>query len=547
MLHTLLPLLLLLLLSLCAPALFCRLLRFVERPFRWIGRQRGLCVVVSGLSALVVNVALALLGQIPQPLVHDEFTYLLQADTFAQGRLTNPPHPLWVHFETMHVLQQPTYASKYPPAQGLILALGQVLCGQPIVGVWLSGALASAAICWMLLGCLRPRWAALGGVLAALHPLMIYWNQTYWGGAVAACGGALVCGSAVRIREYPKSWDAMLLGVGLAILANSRPFEGLLLALITLTPVLIDWVRGKGPAFRIAIQKLLLPSGLVMLPVLAWMGYYNGRVTGDPLRMPLLAYAETHDVAPKFLWQSAKSEPVYRHKEMRDLHVGWELPFYEQQQTATGLLMTTSEKLIKLVERYVPVVIFQLPWLTLPWLYANRKTRAPLLQLSLFIAALLVSEVWLLPHYAAPMTGLLMLSTINGLRLLRLWTWQERPAGRCLVRGSVIMSAVLLAGYCVQLSRAQGEGWHMTRARIQAQLSEEPGYHLVLVRYSPEHNTHTEWVYNRADIDDAKIVWARDMGPEQTRALLKHFAKRTVWLLEADASQPILMAHSQVP
>jgi hypothetical protein len=67
----------------------------------------------------------------------------------------------------MHVLQQPTYASKYPPAQGLVLALGQVLCDQPIVGVWLSGALASAAICWMLLGCLRPRWAALGGVLAA--------------------------------------------------------------------------------------------------------------------------------------------------------------------------------------------------------------------------------------------------------------------------------------------------------------------------------------------------------------------------------------------
>ena len=547
MLHTLLPLLLLLLLSLCAPAHFCRLLKFVERPFRWIGRQRGLCVVVSGLSALVVDLALALLGQIPQPLVHDEFSYLLQADTFAQGRLTNPPHPLWVHFETMHVLQQPTYASKYPPAQGLILALGQVLCGQPIVGVWLSGALASAAICWMLLGCLRPRWAALGGVLAALHPLMIYWNQTYWGGAVAACGGALVCGSAVRIREYPKSWDAMLLGVGLAILANSRPFEGLLLALLALTPVLIDWVRGKGPAFRIAIQKLVLPSGLVMLPVLAWMGYYNWRVTGDALRMPLLAYAETHDVAPKFLWQSAKSEPVYRHKELRDLHVGWELPFYAQQQTATGLLMATAEKLSKLVERYVALPIFQLPWLTLPWLYANRKTRVPLLQLILFFAALLVSEVWLLPHYAAPMTGLLMLCTINGLRLLRLWTWQERPAARCLVRGSVIMSAVLLAGYCVQLSRAQSEGWHMARARIQAQLSEEPGYHLVLVRYSPEHNTHAEWVYNRADIDDAKIVWARDMGPEQNRALLKHFAKRTIWLLEADASQPFLLPHSQVP
>ena len=73
----------------------------------------------------------------------------------------------------------------------------------------------------------------------------------------------------------------------------------------------------------------------------------------------------------------------------------------------------------------------------------------------------------------------------------------------------------------------------MTRARIQAQLSEEPGYHLVLVRYSPEHNTHTEWVYNRADIDDAKIVWARDMGPDNAE-LLQYYPGRQVWRLNPD-------------
>src|SRR5437870_6305535 len=260
--------LLLLVLSLYAPAPLCRLLRFVERPFCLMARHRGLCVGVSGLAALIANVSLSLFGQLPQPLVHDEFSYLLQADTFAHGRLANPLHPLWKHFETMHVLQQPSYASKYPPAQGLMLALGQLSCGQPIAGVWLSGALASAALCWMLLGYVRPRWAVMGGLLAALHPLMIYWNQNYWGGAVAACGGALVLGAAARIRARPRSADAVLLGLGLAILANSRPFEGLVLALIVLVPVVVGLLGPRSPGLRMVIQRLVLPGSVVLLPVL---------------------------------------------------------------------------------------------------------------------------------------------------------------------------------------------------------------------------------------------------------------------------------------
>jgi hypothetical protein len=510
----------------------------IEESGKKIAARKGLCVFLVGLSLFAIRGTGALLLGVPLPRYHDEFSYLLAAATFAHGRLTNPPHPMWVHFETFHVIWHPTYMSMYPPGQGLMLALGKVL-GNAWIGQLLVSALMCAAICWMLQGWIPPRWALLGGVLAVARlGLLSYFTNGYWSACLPAVGGALVLGALPRIQHGARKIHAVVMAIGLFILANTRPYEGFLLS-AGVAIALLAWMASRsGPPVRVSLAKIVLPLALTLIPLAVWTGYYYYRVTGSPFRMAYDVNRDTYAMGRYFIWQKPWLQKTYNHAKMQAKYEQ-ELSDANENQSLRGFVRRGRRKFLDFWHVYL---VAPLPFvlIALPWAARDRRLRVPWMIGGIFVAGLAI-EVWFLPHYFAPASALLYLVLLQCMRHLRWCEWRGRPVGLAFVRAVAMVyvaTAILRIGLAVAHVHPEKEWQHgdMERAAIVKELDGAPGQSVVLVKYAPDFDPDREWVYNGADIDGQKIVWARDMGAEKNQELLDYYRGRKFWMVEVDGA-----------
>jgi hypothetical protein len=478
--------------------------------------NKTLAILALGIAPVAVRLALLPWMPPPAPRLHDEFSHLLMADTIAHGRAVNPQHPLWPHFDSMHILSTPVYASPYPPAQGAALALGQIAFGHPWAGVLLSTGLMCAAMVWMLQGWVSPRWALLGGALvAARFGVLSYWMNSYYGGAVPAMAGALVLGAAGRMMRRRRWYDAAMLGLGAALLANSRPYEGLVFT--AGVAALLVWKRRVKLLRPEVIAPLAVVLGAAALGTGAWFAQY----TGNPLAMPYQFFRANFTEVPHFLFLPLRPEPVYTHWTIRSYYHDWEIFSYRaarENRAPHGLV----DK-IKVYTRFYagPALGLALVAALLGW----RRPRVRwLLAIGSLLAAALAVEVWHGPHYAAPGMGAMVLLAVEGLRQLRQTRW-GRWAVPALCVTSLAMP-VMHGGFRV------GDG--RERDNLSRSMMASGGKHLMIVRYALRHDPGDEWVYNGADLGESPVVWARELDPAHNRKLLDYFADRKAWLVEPD-------------
>lgn len=537
--------------ALIAPSTGRSVTAYIARPFRRLALHRQASIVFVALTSFIATASLAWAVGMPRPYIHDEFAYVLAADTFAHGRVTNPTHPMWEHFESHHIIHNPCYQSKYPPAQGLVMAFGQVTTGHQIVGVWFSLACACGATCWMLQGWTRPRWALLGGLIMAVHPnLILRWGETYWGGAVAMLGGALVLGAYPRLSRGRESAlvSAACLGVGAVLLANSRPYEGLVLC-IPVAIVLASRVLTRGAEDTPnGMLRSLLISCVVVAAGAGLSVYYNYRVTGAPLTLPyqvwMQQYANNMSLSG-LLWQ-VKNDTA-RTRETRPHVMAGSLP---PEATADDIRRDRDSR--PFVKPLRHILFFFTPALLLPVLFLPRallsgRTRLPAVCYVLVLIAVLSNSCSGHSHYYAPATAAICLLLVDGFRRMRIWRVGKRQWGRVLAGPLLLVplvSTVMLFWTASPGFVPPWAEWVKRRSQIEQELTERGGKHLVLVRYQAGHNFDVEWVYNGADLDGSRILWARPFNGRRLEMLIEQMSDRTVWVLDADTPRRELIPYS---
>jgi hypothetical protein len=279
-------------------------------------------------------------------------------------------------------------------------------------------------------------------------------------------------------------------------------------------------------------------SGAIALSAwLAFLGYYNHRVVGDPLKMPYVYYAEQYQIAPLFLWQDRRAMKTYTDDAMKIYWAGTDLDEWTRQRSFSGWWTTANHKIAELLVEHLRgwVMILVIPGIVM-MLRRERSTRLLAIVCVMFPLIHVSTATFFRPHYSGVMTASLLALVLVGLKGLATWQVRGRPIGLALACALLVGQFSVTVADVVAAARNKAPPGS-ARQSIIDRLVAIPGRDLILVRYLPGEHLMFDWCYNSADIDGQEVVWARSIGPEADARLMRYFRDRLVWRLNVRNDQ----------
>jgi hypothetical protein len=210
-------------------------------------------------------------GELP-PAYHDEFSYLLQARTFLQGRWWLPPSAAVPElFDQVHVLNEGRFASRYFPGTGAWLT-PFVAVDRPYWGQRMAGCI--AAVCLFLAGCELGgfRIGLVAGLLTAVSPGIALFSNLILAHHPTLVGLGIFLAAMLRFMKTHTWGAALVAGIGLNFAMLCRPMTaagfafpfGVWMAWWLVLPRGTSW-RTRSAA--VAAMGIPLAAGFVVLAV----------------------------------------------------------------------------------------------------------------------------------------------------------------------------------------------------------------------------------------------------------------------------------------
>ena len=509
-----------------------------------IGKISGrpfLSVTLLAGAAACARLSLSPFIGTPEPVIPDEPSLMLQAQTYLSGHLANHVS-LFPDFESVYVLLSPTYSSMYPVLRSFPLLVGYCLGIGPWGGVLLSMVALTVAVYWMVREWINANYAFIAALIIIIrYGLFGLWVNSYLGTAFTALGGVLLLGGFKAVRSRPSLLNGAVLGLGVVILMTTRPYEGMVYALPFGAALVVHFIRSTR-----LDRRSLVPAGFAAA-VLVAAGFgltlaHNRAVTGDWKVAPYLLYRQTSGQVPVFLVESrdpggeghARYAPTQR-------GVNYDVTYYKRRETWAGILLTEVSRFRNNWNFYVGFALLT-PFLV--GIYALMGEPTVLLAAAALVVGLSL-ETFDFATYAAPGLGFVTLAIMAGFRSLRQWRPLGYPYGLSLSRIlpfvlviiSVIPLSSVLTGWSVytypQFSGStccwlRPRSLHMT---VADEVDRYGGRDLIIVDSGEQAAAKAEYVvFNDRDIGDEKTIWIYD-DPELNQLAIDRYPGRRIWRL----------------